>query len=197
MSRNHCLLSRSVLAAVLAASGQSLAAGGAELGVRVSALHAATHSQGIGLIVRWPMSQGYFAMASLDRQHYERGDSALSMPPAELRSTVVGAAFGREQRSNSLLQSWFWSWGLSAGFPTTGRNESAIADSLFTTATEIHLTASLGVSTKLSDNWTLTGTARLERHFVDWRLTAADGSLLGRKEALTASGLSLAVNYKF
>lgn len=197
MPANHYVIRRLLPAMLLAASGTASPAQAAELGVRISALRAATELQGFGLAARWPLSQGYFVQATLDRQHYARAANPAELPPAALQSHIAGAAIGREYRGDRALDSWFWSWGISAGFPATARSAGAVAPARFDAAMEVHLTAALGISRQLSEHWSLTGAARIERHFIDWRLTDEFGTLLQRRDSQSASGLSLSVNYRF
>ncbi len=197
MTANHYVIRRLLPVALLAASGAFSPLQAAELGVRVSALRAATELQGLGLVARWPLSQGYFVQASLDRQHYARAANPAELPPASLQSHIAGAAIGREYRGNRALDSWFWTWGISAGFPEAARSAGVAPQAHFSAATEVHLTAALGMSRQLSEHWSLTGAARIERHFIDWRLTDEFGKLLQRQDSQSASGLSLSVNYRF
>lgn len=182
---------------LLAAAGHAAIVDAAEVGVRVSALQAATNLQGPGVVTRWPLSQGYFVQASLDRWQYERDRGLQPMPPGDLQNLVAGTAIGREFRSGAGVRTWFWTWGIAAGFPSASRNSGGQADRQFSSATEIHVAGALGTSQQLTDRWSLSVIARLERHFVDWRVTDGAGTLLARRNTLTASGLSLSVNYQF
>lgn len=197
MTANHYIMRRLLtgLLCITAALAQNAAA--AELGVRVSALHADPNLHGLGLVAHWPLSQGFFLQATLDSLQPERQSGTLSLRFNNMRNVVAGAAIGREHKGPWESQSWFWTWGISAGFPTISRSGADSSEPSLDAATEIHLTAAIGLSRQLSEHWSLTGAARFERHFIDWRLTDSDGTLLSRRKSLSASGLSLSLSYRF
>lgn len=167
-----------------------------ELAVRVNALFADVDLHGAGVAGRLPLRDGWFVDATLERQTYARARWDDVRPAGDLESTVLGAALGR-RGNGERGPAWFWTWGIAVGFPETGASSGAGQPRHDAASTEVHLTASLGVSGSLSAHWSLDAALRVERHFVDWRLSDPDGRLLERRSTLTPVGAYLALSYRF
>lgn len=169
---------------------------GIEIGLRANALSADPDLYGLGVTARYFFHDRWFVDATLER-HVFRSRASDPFGAAQHTSIVVGAAFGREHAAGDAGQtSWFWTWGVAAGFPDAGP-AGADGGSFETATGEIHLTASLGARRRLSERWSATGALRVERHYVDWRTTAADGRLLAARSSLTPAGLYFALSYRF
>ena len=165
-----------------------------ELSVRATALQADATIQGGGLALRLPLAGGWFVDGTLERHSGPARRRAGAPPARELSSTVAGAALGR-RHAGGRWPEWFWTWGIAAGMPEPGA--PAAAGPRESAATEIHLRSSLGNTGPRHGRWRLTGALRIERHFVDRRLAAADGELLERQTTRTPIGVYLAVSYRF
>lgn len=167
-----------------------------EIGLRASGSSAAAEIYGFGVAARYFFHDRWFVDATLERQ-IVRSPASEPFGDARLTSVVVGTALGRELSGDDANRTaWFWSWGVAVGFPDVGPagGDGSVVE---TATSEIHLTASLGARRRLSDHWSLNGAVRIERHYVDWRRSAADGSLLAERSSLTPAGLYLALSYRF
>lgn len=186
-----------VLACLLAASAGSPSLGAAELGLRVSALYDGAPLQGIGIVARWPLRDGYFAEASMDRLRFSQDRLLQGATVGTTRSPVFGVAIGREFGVRGRLHHWFWSSGLAAANPSRSGQTRGEYKATLNAATEIHVTGALGVSRWLADNWQLQGTIRVERHFTDRRVYDGNGRLLSRQRSRSVSGLALTLSHRF
>lgn len=169
---------------------------GLEIGLRANASSADPELYGLGVAARYFFHDRWFVDATLERQMY-RSQASDPFGVAQLTSVVVGAAIGRElAASDADRTTWFWTWGVAAGFPDAGPADGD-GGNFEAAASEIHLTASLGARRRLSEHWSLTGALRIERHYVDWRITAEDGRPLAERSSLTPVGLYFALSYRF
>ncbi len=171
-----------------------------EIGVRANALHIsqslADQMVGVGLLWRRDMREDWFVVFSLDAYRYEI-DGVLPV-----RTTAFATSLGKHQAIAQSPVDWFWSAGVGVGIPSAsgayGIGEDGQPYDWHTeAATEIHLSASLGVAYRFSEQWALVGAGRVEHQFVDLQLTDRESGETRRVEALSPVGISVSLNYRF
>ena len=212
-----CKISLSTLAAlVLFFAGEpSYSQVHPEIGIRGNVMFGdgtpANDIQGAGVIGKIYYSSGWYLSGTLDVYDYdfERPTSLVAIQPSsgtdavasKVRSTVLGAAFGRHYGERSGFD-WFWSAGVGVGVPNarsiagTAQNGSPYFLEI-DARTEIHLMGTLGTTYNWTDKWSITGAARAEHHFLDINVTDRMSQIAADVRRQSPIGAYWSLNYKF
>lgn len=167
---------------------------------------------GAGIAGRYELEDGWFVSAAIEAYDFDferpievvglRQDPVVKAIDGNTSSTVLSAALGRNYHFDSEKFDWFWELGLGAGFPdvtgvtgplSTGGDYTVVTDA----GTELHLLSKLGVSYYFASNWSLNFVARLEHHFIDYKVTETETGATGSISSQTPAGTHLAIRYSF
>lgn len=167
---------------------------------------------GYGVIGRYYRNNGWFVGASLDTTAFDfehvaslvgiRQDPAEKSIDADATNTILGGFLGRQYGNTERGFDWFWTAGISVGFPevdpVTGPVDGGGIFTITTDAgTEFHLTSSLGTSYHFSPAWSASLMGRLEHHFTNYTLTDSVSGATRAIDSQTPMGVSISVNFKF
>lgn len=108
------------------------------------------------------------------------------------------------ERMSTLNSSWDWSWQVGGGFnsidveraigPSQGGGTFNISTNV---DTEYVVLGGLGAEYKLGQQWRLTGSARIEQHFANWKLTDSVSGTQGSVSDYRLMGISIGTRYQF
>lgn len=108
------------------------------------------------------------------------------------------------ERMHNLNSSWDWTWQVGGGFnfvdvdrasgPSQGGGTFNISTNV---DTEYLLLGGLGAEYKMSQQWIITGGARIEQHFADWKLTDSVSGTQGSVGDYRLMGISIGTRYQF
>lgn len=167
---------------------------------------------GFGLIGRYYINNGWFVGAALDTTDFDfehtarfigiTQDPAVKAIDAAVTNNIVSASLGRQYGNTDKGLDWFWTAGIGVGFPdvenVTGPVDGGGTFNITTDAgTEYYLMTSLGSSYHFSPSWSATLSARLEQHFMDYKVTDTLTGATGTLDSQTPMGAYLSVNYRF
>jgi hypothetical protein len=167
---------------------------------------------GFGLISRYYLNGGWFAGAGVDSTEFDFAhtsailgipqDPATKAIDAAATNTIFSAFMGRQYGDMSKGFDWFWTAGIGVGFPDVEDVSGPVAgggtfDITTTSGTEIHLITSLGTSYHFSSLWSATFAARVEQHFMDYRLTDRVTGTTSTVDSQTPIGVSISLNRQF
>lgn len=187
-----------------------------ELGLRGNVMSidglSANDMLGFGVISRYHLSGGWFAGAAFDTADFALAqpsaivgipqDAATKSIDAAASSTIFSAFMGRQYADMSEGFDWFWTAGIGVGFADVKDVSGPVAnggtfDITTKSGTEIHLITSLGTSYHFSSLWSATFVARVERHFMDHRLTDRVTDTTAKIDSQTPIGISISLHRQF
>lgn len=187
-----------------------------EIGLRANVMlgdgKPANDMNGYGVIGRYYLNNGWFAGAALDTTDFDFEhvasvvgiiqDPAVKSVDAVASNTILSASLGRQYGNTDKGFDWFWTAGIGVGFPdvkdVSGPVEGGGTFYITTDAgTEIHLMGSLGTSYHFSPAWSATFAARLEHHFMDYKVTDTVSGATTTIDSQTPMGFYLSLNRTF
>jgi hypothetical protein len=167
---------------------------------------------GAGLIGRRYLNDGWFVGGSLDTYVYDferpaklvgiRQDPIADVVDADGTTTVVAGFVGREYGDANNGFRWFWSLGLGIAADSVDdvsgpTDNGGTFDLTFDTGNNVQVQGAIGTSWYFSSRWSASFTARLERHFMDIKVTDRISGATSSVDSQTPVGGYLSLNYRF
>lgn len=167
---------------------------------------------GFGVAGRYYLKDRWFVSGAIEAYDYDfehpvnvvglLQDPNVKTIDASVSTTVISAGIGRTYDFSLEKFDWFWELGLGAGFPDVDNASGPLSTGgTFTLATdastEFHLLGKLGASYHFTPNWTASFVARLEHHFMDFKVTEMGTGATGTVDSQTPMGAHLALSYSF